>query len=340
MNGLTKAPRTVTEERVDENAPVPGRWYWVREADDKERWLGCVTRLGSNYAELTSAGGETSRVHFDAFNDVCHAEPEASKLIEGYIQGHHRKTRELMGEVQEVTERLALGPSTLGAGNETQALALRGHSQPAEEYKAALVLAKEKTLPQLFEQIKASNESMATWSRAQILPLQAQVVPMKSMISAIESRLFNVELYAGLTEHAAKIQDGKPAPLTEPIRLFQRRHYMDEECLANYEAGGMRFATIKEFDAWLLRPENLNRILPFPRCIVAFQVRRKAAHEEPTSWRELIALLFDDSAKADRKTFLYIRNGEQISWLETDIDFGAKLFPDQDQSNLSGKLYA
>jgi hypothetical protein len=29
---------------------------------------------------------------------------------------------------------------------------------------------------------------------------------------------------------------------------------MDEECLAQYEAGGMDFESLSEFDKWLARP--------------------------------------------------------------------------------------
>lgn len=50
-------------------------------------------------------------------------------------------------------------------------------------------------------------------------------------------------------------------------------HYMDEECLVNYKAGGMKFADIHSFDRWISKKENYERILPAPRAIVAFRVR-------------------------------------------------------------------
>jgi hypothetical protein len=40
--------------------------------------------------------------------------------------------------------------------------------------------------------------------------------------------------------------------------------------------------------------------------------------------------------EADKQTFLYIRNGEQVFRLSTAIDFGEQLFPDKDRSTLLG----
>ena len=42
----------------------------------------------------------------------------------------------------------------------------------------------------------------------------------------------------------------------------------------NYTDGGMDFGDIGKFDKWVATPENLNRVLPDQRGIVAFQVRR------------------------------------------------------------------
>ena len=141
-------------------------------------------------------------------------------------------------------------------------------------HKAALIKAQTDTLPKLFAQIKDENEQMAVWMEAQLLPMQSDVKRLQTATGAIKDRIFTVELYAGLTEELVKIQDGKPADNDTKVSLFQRRHYMDEECLGDYDAGGMDYKKIEDFDAWLLRPHNLRRILPKDRCIVAFRIRR------------------------------------------------------------------
>jgi hypothetical protein len=162
---------------------------------------------------------------------------------------------------------------------------------------------------------------------------------MKGVMEKIEGRIFNVELYAGLVEKVEQITEGEPAPVTEKLHLMQRRCYMDEECLARYETGGMEFKDIYAFDAWLARTGNRDRILPFPRCIVAFRVRRRVKERIVINLRDFISL--SDKISGDETTFLYIRNGDQLYRLSTEIEFGGTLFPDLDQQKLfRGQIYA
>ena len=326
----------------DPNAPAVGRWYWVTHKEERyagQRWFGCCTHVGSNYCELKGPMGWDERIHEEHFNERCTLAPEPEKLIQERIGEYQLEVHESMAKIREVTNRLAIhtGPSLPGH-SETQSLAIHtGHAMDA--YKTALVVAKEKTLPDLFKQIEKSNEYLALWMSAPLIPLKAQAAAMKPAMESISDRIFSVELYAGLVENVEKIQDGKPAPLTEKIHLFQRRAYMDEECLANYETGGMEFKNMDAFNRWFVRPDNLARLLPFPRCIMAFQVRRNRKDRgDCFSYGDLIKMR--QLEDLDKLTFLYIRNGEQVFCLGTSIEFDQKLFPDMSQSILNGKIYA
>jgi hypothetical protein len=168
--------------------------------------------------------------------------------------------------------------------------------------------------------------------------MKAESEVLKKRTDSIEDRIFVVELYAGLCETLELIHEGEPASNDEKIHLFQRRHYMDEECLINYEAGGMEFKDIYAFDKWLMRKAHRERILPMPKCVVAFQVRRNEKNREIVSLHDFIA--FQDLISADKFTYLYIRNGDRYYRLSTEIDFGYELFPDIDHSMLTGgQLY-
>lgn len=335
-----------------------GQWYWIKrnrikgsrddddDSDDPKRWLGCIVHIGSNYVELNgphegySTSTLTKRVHFDHFNDVCIPEPNAEQYIADRVDSHRREAHRLMKEVQDLTRRLSISPrQSLEDKSETQAIALRSDKESTEKYKKALIKAKEKTLPALFEAIRDANDMMGSWMQAPLYPMKGQLDALEPAMDAIKDRIFNVELYAGLIEEVEKIKDGEPAAIAEPIHLFQRRAYMDEECLAEYRTGGMEFADIEAFDRWLVRPRHLNRLLPYPRCLMAFQVRRiDKERESPVSFSHYIRILFDQ--QKDKTTFLYIRNGEQVYRLSTGIDFEGQLFPDIERSQLDQPVYA
>ena len=333
---ITGAPQ---DAPADPAAPEVGRWFWV--GTGKDRWLGCVTHVGSNYAQVTSVNRGYDRIHFDEFADQCTLEPDAERIIAATAEKHRLNVAKLMGRVRDLTSRLAVSPDTraLDDGSaSTQALTVATSKEEPAKYKRALILAKDKQLPALFKEIQEENEAMANWLKASLLPLQAQAEALKPAIKAIENRIFHVELYAGLIEEVKQIADGEPACRDEKVRLFQRRAYMDEECLARYETGGMEFDDISDFDAWFVRPANLKRLLPFPRCLVAFQVRRDRKDRSlPVDFGGFIKMM--ELEKADRSTFLYMRNGDRVYRLSTGIDFGEKLFPDMERAQLEGKMY-
>lgn len=346
-DALQKSAHIIREESNGREITI-GQWYWVTTKDYRDkrvRWLGCVTHLGSNYIEVSRAGcynwSDSERVHLKEFDKVCEPEPAAEQIIQGNITDCQREVQRLMGDVQRVTASLAITPRReLNNSDETQALVLRSKGVDIKGYKKALIKAKNKTLPDLFEQIKNTNRAMGAWMQAALLPLEAEAEALEPAIKLVEGRIFNVELYAGLIEEVKQIKKGEPASMAEPVYLFQRRAYMDEECLAEYKTGGMEFKSLSAFDKWLIESANLNRLLPHPRCVLAFQVRRKEKKREIRSIESFIKFLFERPQDMDKLTFLYMRNGEQVFRLNTGIEFGAQLFPDSERSNLNGKIYA
>jgi hypothetical protein len=334
--------------------PQVSQWYWVNVPDDEgdettERepgWLACVTHVGSNYVELRGiyengkeARRSSTRVHLENFADICQRELQAERYIAERSENHQAAVRKLLGKVQELTARLGVGHrEALNDGNETQALVVATSSQPVEDYKRALVKAQETTLPKLFESIAKEHEALALWMTASTFALEAQTDALRGSVDLIKGRIFAVQLYAGLTEDVAEVASGAPAGEDEPIRLMQRRCYMDEECLAQYEAGGMDFESIDAFDKWLARPSNRGRLLPFPRCVVAFRVRRNTKEREAVDIRSFFEIRIKDDA--DKATFLYIRNGDRLYRLTTTIEFGAKLFPDLDRQQMTQRMWA
>jgi hypothetical protein len=345
----SEEPKTAQSETGSLPADIcRGQWYWVTapprspkdaDEDDPEPWLGCVVHVGSNYAELRAPSTHSERIHFREFDERCDIVLTPLLYIDQQIVKHQQETLRLMGQVRELTTRLAISPSrTLSQEASTAALVVRTNSQPVDAYKAELVLAKEQTLPDLFKAIEASNSAVKIWMKARLIPTRAEVAELKEAIKGVDERIFHVELYAGLVESVVQIRKGKPAADGEKVRLMQRRAYMDEECLARYEAGGMRFKDLRAFDRWMARPDNFQRILPFPRCVVAFRVRRHLADEDPVSLWDFFRIMEED--ELSKLTFLYLRNGNQLYRLQTAVEFGEQLFPDMDRRKLDGKLWA
>lgn len=338
MTDLVKTPATPSETIPTEELKI-GQWWWVIDReDDTKQWLACCTYVGSNYVEVHGVDPEYSlRVHFDEIAQKLKPEPDADRIVQEQIARNQRTVHALMARVHEITARLSLteGPG-LPSGHETAALVRHGGGD-LKQYGKALVKAQKETLPKLFKEIEAANGRMARWMKAPLIALKAEADQLKPVIESIEGRIFNVELYAGLVEQVTECRGGEPAPVGEKIRLLQRRHYMDEESLARYQAGGMVFRDLHAFDDWIVQPDNCNRLLPFPRCVVSFKVRRKALWRRGFSVSDYFEI--QDLEQADKLTFLYMRNGDRVFRLSTEIEFGPQLFPDWEHVNPQDSLW-
>ncbi len=329
-------------ENESEEIPTPdkkvsiGQWYWVKEKD--RTWLGCAVHIGTNYIKVEGIH-YNNRIHVDDFFKLCEFEPDASAYLSNQVQIRKGKIQALIQQVQDITARLSLQQNdSLPETTSTQALSTLGVD--LHEHKNALIKAKEEDLPKLFEKIKDVTQDMTRWMTAQTIPLKAQAGNLGNIIETIEQRIFHVELYAGIVEEVIQFASGEPADVNEKLHIFQRRHYMDEECLVNYQAGGMDFKSIASFDRWLKKKKNRKRIFPFPKCMLAFKIRRnkKDRHDEADgSLSGFIRICAKE--REDAKTYLYIRNGENLYCIRTSIEFAEKLFPDIDHSQLEGLLY-
>ena len=329
------------EQEKIEQSVVVGTWYYVKTENykgEKYESFSCVTHVGSNYVQFEDPFRNDLRIHFNEFHERCKLVEDPQKVILDNATQTRDALRLKMNAVQELVKELGFTSAQEAAGSSERALVPLKGQVDLKRYKRALIKAKEKTLPELFKEIKDLNEELATWMKAEIIPFKATAEKMKGTLTLLEERVFHVELYAGLIETVVQVKKGKSAPETEKLHVMQRRCCMDEECLIDYQAGGMNFGSIHRFDKWLSQKEHLERILPFPRCLAAFRVRRLSKDYE-----SLDAFVSFHLKQADESTFLYIRNGESLYRLNTELEFGAKLFPDtaelQGGEKLWGKMF-
>lgn len=320
-----------------------GGWYWFAHNDkskefDTDDILCCVMGIGSNYAEIehpgTGSRGWSWRVHFSEWDEVCRREANPQTWFDQWAHEEKRAISRINAEIKDLCTRLGVDPAKkrITDNQSGGSLSLVSAAVDTSEYKAALIKAKETDLPALFGQIKEHSSELTRWMGASALSMRAKCGDMAEAIEMINDRIFTVSIYAGLTEDVVLVRGGNPAGIGEKLRLMQGKLFMDEECLLNYMHGGIDFDRIEEFDEWLCREENTNRILPFSRCMVAFQVRRHKKNRDEdgslhTAWINI------ELAELDKLTFLYIRNGERLYRLNTDIEFGHELFADRDEFN-------
>jgi len=360
-NIIASESDTVSKVEILNNSgsslPKLGDWCWIKTKNycgEKQKYVtsdmfGCVQKIGSNYysfrsVEFESGGYESVRIHIEKMLKLVRIEKKADEYISKKISYFQDKVNHYLDRIQTESKRLGLKKtnalnhkeSSLNTEKSNQLSVISGESD-LEEYENKLVEFKNNGLPHLQKKLKENIKNVSNWMSANTLGLQAQANLINSNIADIDDKIFNVKLYGGLGEYIITFNDGKLAPLSEKIHIMQRRLYMDEECLVSYKSGGMEFTDIPKFTEWLLKEENLNRIFPFQKCIVAFKVRR---NEKLRTWINIGDIFSNRTKKLnDARTFLFVRNGESLFCVDADLEFDDIIFPDLNEFNPTQPVY-
>lgn len=293
--------------------------------------LMCVTHLASNhvvFSQCSEHGGSTSmRVRYRDLPEMARPEPNWQAVLNKQIEDKKTELHEAVKQMTDSLVKVNLIEEQASDAPQTPTTMLPTLTRVSpEEHKRKLVKLKEKDFPAMEKRIEHITQELTALHRDLTLPMRAEADRMNKAMKRVDQRLFALELYAGLFQKCKQIKDGEPAPADTPITVRQMLRYMDEECLIDYASGGMDYSRVADFDAWVAKPENMNRIVPEARCVVALKVRRDAKDYGLTC--DVLGL-FDQLEKhhANMKTYLLIRNGERLFRLVTEIEFSPRLLP-------------
>ncbi len=153
---------------------------------------------------------------------------------------------------------------------------------------------------------------VAKWMAAPILPLAGQLDTAEETVTHIKRRIYAIELYAGVTE---EIVEGrlsvKPAAQRRRCTCSSAASTWMRSTSPTITPAAWTSNPSTNSSAGCLKPANLDRLLPMPRCIVSMRVRRAAPGAVTTSVFSFFINI--DLDQEDKRTFLYSRNGTHLS---------------------------
>lgn len=343
--------RSAAPERtasVRDGLPKIGEWFFVtvtdREWSEKKKdfiesnereELRCVTHVASNHIVFTRyvpyehsdrLDESTVRYSFTDALQFTRPAPEWKRHLEdemARITDAIRQQTQLLYEDAMDANALPTTEQFQPRAESPFALAVRT-LDPAKEKRKLMEL--QKKIPEVVKSIGLLAKEQAATAHNLMLSELGGLWAMQKQLRSVEDKLFTLEVYAGLQEQVKQIADGDPAPVHSKVTVRQSLLYMDEETLIDFDKGGMDFKKLRDFDEWVARPENLARILPEPRGVVAFRVRR---HEKDYG---VSTSLFEAWAKFEMqrqnwKTYLLLRNGQRVYRIASAVDFQPRLIP-------------
>jgi hypothetical protein len=155
-------------------------------------------------------------------------------------------------------------------------------------------------------------------------------------VKDVEKGLRSLNLYTlgGVT--VVKVAEGASAPAAEPLTVYQRKLFMDEE-FAVWDTVDRLFDSSNSstfFEALGQNEALRQQLIPAPRGVVAMAVRRTDVKYDVKSIEE--ALEAAERNRENRALFLLIRDGEnwyQVFSQEPSHELSPRLFPTRNEMN-------
>lgn len=249
--------------------------------------------------------------------------------------------------IRQVQQELIEGPKNLPQLNPNAAMptmnALIAHADRAAEIRkgaersVALSQERAKWVQAKVEDLAASTEILAFYHKEQATAALAQVEDTIRYVKHLDAGIQTLGLYTGEGVVVNQLTQGEDAPASEPVTLYQRKLYMDEEWAVYLADGGADHNDLEEFAETLAKDQVLvNRLLPMPRSVVVMRYRRndKEYFGEGDARNAIARALANDMAnEPNRRTFLLVRNGGNVYQIfsEATTDKAIRLFPTSEE---------
>lgn len=150
----------------------------------------------------------------------------------------------------------------------------------------------------------------------------------------VEKGLRSLRLYTGEGVEVVELAKGPSAPSSEPLTVYQRKLYMDEEFAAWDEVDRMFDYGHSElfFTALRENPDLREQLIPARRGVVGMAIRRTDVNYDAKNIAEAMAAA--EMNRANKALFLLVRDGDnwyQVFSSEPSHELSPRLFPTRNE---------
>lgn len=239
---------------------------------------------------------------------------DAIELIQNKINKQQELIMLARDNIQEVIALISMSGTSQSSSTTVAVASKNAIMQQSTALKEVHAKNIEKYNQEIREHVGVLHEVTQYYS----LPATVGISNLTKTKGLIDEKLHELNLYGGLDEKEVDIATGGVVNESAPIHIFQNLKYMDVEAIIGYESGGIGLGDVKSFNQWLAIPENRDRILPESKSIIAIKTRK---------YREFTVGYF----QPENSTYLYMRNGENIRSLKTNLSISGTLLATENE---------
>lgn len=197
-----------------------------------------------------------------------------------------------------------------------------------EQEKEAIKKAKTGELAGIQAQIEALQATLDEKKRTLMAQLEEKMSEMEAMkenlenqIYLLDSQLYAIRCYAGEVVRFARLRKGKNAPDAEPIVIYQKLRFLDEDLGRIASLYELQWEDMDMFEAFLQHhPLALETFAPNERCVMLVRLSRNASTFAPKSDAPYSNMLDVYNYYHGKTVGIIIRNGENLYLGWTDQD--------------------
>lgn len=197
-----------------------------------------------------------------------------------------------------------------------------------EQQKEDIRNARSKELAGLKAQIDALQATLEEKKQNLMAQLEEKMAEMEAMkenlenqIFLLDSQLYAIRCYAGEVVKFAHIRKGKNAPNTEPIVIYQKLRFLDEDLGRIASLYELQWDKLGMFESFLQHhPLALETFAPNDRCVMLVRLSRTGrtlGRKEDSPYSNMLE---DYDYYHGRTVGIIIRNGENVYLGWTDED--------------------
>lgn len=163
--------------------------------------------------------------------------------------------------------------------------------------------------------LEAKQQAMMAEMEAKKAEMEAQMELLGNQIYLLDSQIYSILCYNGETVQFTKITSGKNAPVTEPVIIFQKLRFLDEELGKLASLYTIRWEDLDQFEDLLkYNPIARDTFAPYDRCVQLVRLSRTGKLTGKFEREDgLPSNMLDDYEYYHGKTVgIIIRNGENI----------------------------
>lgn len=197
-----------------------------------------------------------------------------------------------------------------------------------EQQKDDIRNSRSKELADLKSQIDALQATLEEKKQNLMAQLEEKMAEMEAVkenlenqIFLLDSQLYAIRCYAGEVVKFAHIRKGKNAPNTEPIVIYQKLRFLDEDLGRIASLYELQWDELGMFESFLQHhPLALETFAPNDRCVMLVRLSRTGRTLERRKDSPYSNMLDDYNYYHGKTVGIVIRNGENVYLGWTDED--------------------